>query len=137
MANKIKGTKGNDIIHGTNGNDVIRGKAGDDTIDAGKGYNKIFGGKGADTFVFQFDDLGNALNKVKDFKPGVDTIELAGYGEYFDTLPDLSSFDVNDYGTYHKGKMFADLDGDGGYNPIQIAKLVGNLGLSEGDFYLS
>jgi len=134
---KITGTNGHDLLTGGNGDNVIKGRAGNDTIDGGGGKNKLVGGKGADTFVFDFEDLGNSINKIKDFKSGVDHIEIRGYSDYFDVLPDLSTFDFTDLGTYDNGRLAADMDGLGGYGPISIAKFVGNPVLSEGDFILS
>jgi len=66
MAN-IYGTSGNDSVIGTSGDDRIYGEAGHDTL-RGRG--------GADTFMFR---PGHGHDKIVDFEPGTDIIDLSGF----------------------------------------------------------
>jgi Ca2+-binding RTX toxin-like protein len=47
-ADRIKGSRGNDVICGLGGNDTINGRGGKDVIDTGKGNDHILASKGAD-----------------------------------------------------------------------------------------
>ena len=51
QSEKIKGTKGNDIIATLGGNDKVNGRNGKDIICAGAGNDKVNGGKGKDRIV--------------------------------------------------------------------------------------
>ncbi len=48
---KIKGTKGDDVIFGYGGKDKLKGGKGDDILDGGAGKDKLVGGKGDDTLI--------------------------------------------------------------------------------------
>ena len=85
----LKGAKGNDILIGGTGRDVLEGGKGDDILEGGKGKDTLEGGKGADTFVFSADQ---GKNVVKDFKDGVDLIDLSAFG-FADEEAALSHFE--------------------------------------------
>jgi hypothetical protein len=57
---------------------VMFGGAGNDTLNGGAGADLLVGGAGADTFNF-FSGQANG-DLLRDFTPGVDHIDLFGYG---------------------------------------------------------
>jgi len=80
------------VVFGEAGNDVIRGGEGDDDLFGGRGHDQIFGAlgndeltgnAGRDVFIFAGQ---NGTDTITDFRDGVDTIRLRGYG------PNLNSF---------------------------------------------
>ena len=75
---RLSGGDGNDSLLGGTGRDRIDGGKDNDTIDGGAGKDVLTGGKNSDSFVFSTAlDANDNLDKIKDFKPGVDTIGLA------------------------------------------------------------
>jgi len=74
-ADTLRGGNGRDVLIGRGGADVLNGGAQDDVLNGGPGNDTHSGGAGADTFVF----AANAgSDTIKDYDPGVDTIELSG-----------------------------------------------------------
>lgn len=71
---RLQGTSGHDVIDGAGGRDKLKGGAGDDTLYDGKGADKLTGGAGADLFIF---DADGATDRIIDFEPGVDRIDLS------------------------------------------------------------
>ncbi|MFC5085778.1 M10 family metallopeptidase C-terminal domain-containing protein [Microvirga arabica] len=74
----LKGDSGVNGIPGFGGNDTIYGYGGNDAIMGGAGNDRLYGGAGSDHF--RFDTRLNAktnVDKIMDFKSGVDVIELA------------------------------------------------------------
>ncbi|MCB1358206.1 MAG: M10 family metallopeptidase C-terminal domain-containing protein [Maritimibacter sp.] len=69
------------------GNDVIDGGAGDDRIEIGNGDDVVTGGTGADVFVFGRVSTQVGENRITDFTPGEDALEIAD--ARFSTLEDL------------------------------------------------
>lgn len=70
------GGSGNDIIMGGAGTDVLFGGTGADTLNGGDGSDVLIGGLGADTFQFNVADSG--VDRILDFDPTQDMIELGG-----------------------------------------------------------
>ena len=70
------GAKGNDSLNGNAGNDSIKGGAGSDLINGGGGKDRLEGGGGSDTFYFNTKTTRSNLDKISDFKPGKDLIQL-------------------------------------------------------------
>ncbi|WGF89992.1 calcium-binding protein [Marinivivus vitaminiproducens] len=83
---------GDDVIYGGDGVDRIYGDAsfmrystgGDDIIDSGPGDDILYGEgfdaaviPGADTFIFE---PGDGMDWIRDFQPGIDTIDLSAWG---------------------------------------------------------
>jgi len=62
---KLKGSKGPDVIDGLAGNDKLKGKDGSDILVGGAGNDEMDGGKGDDTFL-----VSGANNGVDEFKGG-------------------------------------------------------------------
>jgi hypothetical protein len=98
--NAIAGAGGNDTLLSGGGNDVLDGGADDDLLIAGAGADVLIGaggadvltgGPGGDIFAFDAADPGGAsgptVERITDFTPGVDRVELTG----FDGLTDFAS----------------------------------------------
>jgi predicted extracellular nuclease len=72
------------VINGTAGRDTLVGTAGNDRITGGAGADVLTGGAGADTFVYT--STRDAQDRITDFVPGTDHIDLSallasiGYG---------------------------------------------------------
>lgn len=149
---EITGAIGNDTIDGGRGDDDLAGAEGTDTLDGGTssdilrggmGDDILKGGKGADQFFFGELDLGlNGLDRIRDFRPGKDSI-------VFDLLDEIgpklnkSEFEIgrkahdgNDHIIYHdkSGIVSYDGDGKGGDAAIAFARIGKHLDLSHKDF---
>jgi Ca2+-binding RTX toxin-like protein len=85
---RLFGMDGNDHVYGGGGNDILDGGKGNDVVVGGKGNDALYGGLRADTFVFS---LGDGIDHIKDFKPGIDVIEILAAA----TLSDLSMSQVS------------------------------------------
>ena len=79
----IRGGNGSDHIEGFAGNDRLFGGKGNDFLDGGTGNDFLKGGPGADTFKF---DANFGHDRIADFQPGVDKIDLSGAGVLFNQL---------------------------------------------------
>jgi peroxidase len=68
------------LVIGTPGNDTLTGGPKDDTLAAASGKQTMTGGAGADTFVFDFENIGRGHNTatITDFDPQVDTLQYSG-----------------------------------------------------------
>ncbi|MCU0570661.1 MAG: hypothetical protein MUF49_29305 [Oculatellaceae cyanobacterium Prado106] len=76
----LVGGSGNDQLFGATGNDWLLGGPGNDLLDPGAGVDQMIGGAGADTFRFRDGSTGgrlNRLDRIRDFKPNQDSIELS------------------------------------------------------------
>ncbi|KIT15620.1 DUF4214 domain-containing protein [Jannaschia aquimarina] len=69
------------FIELANRGDEARGGAGDDILIDGNGKDTIYGGAGADLFIIGRD--GN-LDRIEDFEPGVDRLDLSAMGNFYD-----------------------------------------------------
>ena len=76
----LYGGAAGDILSGRGGDDVLSGGAGDDILIDGVGSDALRGGAGADVFVFVQD---KAPDRVLDFEPGVDRLDLSGIGRAY------------------------------------------------------
>lgn len=77
----ITGSATANIITGTVHFDALEGGGGDDILIGGVGGDLLTGGDGADTFLFRAFDVGFglfAVDRVQDFAPGTDLIDLSG-----------------------------------------------------------
>ncbi len=89
----ITGNGADNRLEGRAGNDVLSGGGGADTIVGGTGNDDMTGGSGADVFDFNaFDEMsiasGGAFDIIRDFRSGVDKIDLRDLGD----LTAVSSF---------------------------------------------
>lgn len=71
----LLGQDGRDRLEGGTGDDVLDGGAGDDILSGGAGFDVLTGGFGNDRFVF--DAVRAAYDRVTDFEPGRDRIDLS------------------------------------------------------------
>ncbi len=141
---KVLGKDGNDTLSGNDGRDKLDGGKGNDQLTGGLGNDVLKGGKDSDTFVFidALDKINN-VDKIKDFKPGVDQISL--YHGVFSALEvgDLKAkyfhegnkaADKNDHIIYKDGTLSYDADGKGGAKQVKFAVLKGDPDISAHDF---
>ena len=70
------------------GNDVVHAGKGDDRLEIGDGDDVLTGGAGADVFVFGTVSDRVGEDRITDFAPGTDALEVAG--ERFTTLAALA-----------------------------------------------
>jgi Ca2+-binding RTX toxin-like protein len=116
---RLEGRGGDDVINGGAGDDEVRGGRGNDVLNGDSGDDDLWGDAGADTFVFS--DGGQ--DKIHDFEPGIDRIDVSAYG-FADAAAVLAS-------TFQEGPdSFVDL---GGGDIIKIDDIA-LAQLSEGDF---
>lgn len=98
---KLTGTSRPDRLIGTDDDDVLIGRKGRDLLDGRGGADVMKGGPGRDVFVVSDDQ---ALDVIRDFKPGKDILIVVGATQddggysftyartglisvYFDSLP--------------------------------------------------
>lgn len=103
-----------DTLNGGNGNDELFGGNGNDKLIGGTGGNALYGNGGADIFVMsdrQAKSAGESRDYIRDFKRGVDKIDVSALGvSGFEQLKLLiggnanassTSFDANYRGVTH------------------------------------
>lgn len=152
-ADKITTGGGDDTIYGEAGIDKIIAGGGNDIVAGGDGNDKLTGGTGED--IFRFDTAPNAttnLDRITDFLPGVDEIELENAiftalaeadelpaGEFRGGAGVTSAADGDDHLLYNSsgGALYYDPDGTGASAAVQIARLSSNLALTAADFMVS
>ena len=116
---RLEGRGGDDIVNGGAGDDEVRGGKGNDVLNGGSGDDDLWGNSGADTFVF----ADGGQDKIHDFEPGIDQIDVSAYG-FADAAAVLAS------ATEEGGDTFVDL---GGGDLIKIDDIT-LAQLGEGDF---
>lgn len=146
--NTIRGLGGHDKVHGLGGNDTLTGDDGNDVIAGGLGADILAGGIGRDTFVF--DTAASSLNvdRLTDFRPIDDTIQLEnavfrGLGEgalaagafHMSTSATLAH-DADDRIIYDKttGALYYDANGSAAGGAVKFAQLTAGLSLTQADF---
>lgn len=84
--NLISGGLGGDLLIGNGGADTLFGEGGGDFLQGGDGADRLIGGVGADDLiggsgadVFVFDALNSSVerDKIRDFAPGEDKLEMS------------------------------------------------------------
>jgi Ca2+-binding RTX toxin-like protein len=141
---KIYGNEGSDKLLGKDDNDYLYGGKGDDTLIGGNGRDVLIGGAGKD--VFLFESSINEYDKIVDFKPVDDTIQLENsLFSKLKTTGDLNAAyfkvgtaaaDSNDYLIYNKttGDLYYDSDGNGASAAVKIAVIGADLSVTHADF---
>jgi Ca2+-binding RTX toxin-like protein len=138
-ANVLTGGAGKDSINGFAGNDKLRGGDGNDTIAGGAGY---------DAFLFNTAPGSNNHDKITDYIPYYDNIQLenavftkftaTGYldPKYFRAA--AFPLDPNDYLVYHKasGNLFYDSNAMGIGGTQLIATLANKPELTAAEFVI-
>jgi Ca2+-binding RTX toxin-like protein len=94
----------------------LKGAGGDDTLVSGFGSDRLTGGAGEDTFVFgQAEPEDGARRYVRDFEPGVDTLDLSALLQGYEGANPVADGHVrlkaNAAGGTH---LYVDHDGFGG-----------------------
>ncbi len=117
----LYGGDDDDTLFGEKGNDKLYGGSGDDFLDGGKGRDYLRGDDGEDIFYFSKD---SGKDKIPDFTPGVDKIDLTAYHFDANTLDNAIHSFAN--------KTVIDL---GGSNQI-VLQGVQSGDLDESDFVL-
>lgn len=143
-SNILYGGAGNDKLIGGKGEAHIFGGSGNNTLVSGAGQDVLEGGSGANVFVFQnaSDSTPLAFDRILDFKPGQDKIDLSGI-DANTTLAERQSFTfVNAANFSHTAGelrysgwlLSGDLNGDG--IAEFLVKMVGIEILSQQDIVL-
>lgn len=134
---RLTGNRLDNVIIGADGNDLIRGLAGNDILT---------GNGGADRFRFDTPLGTTNRDKITDFTPGVDKIELSssifkaigGLGSLSPDMFRAGSFarDADEHILYNvtRGGLYYDVDGSGSAAPILFAYVTPGLSLSASDF---
>lgn len=144
---RLFGKGGDDLMVGGLGDDLLKGGRGNDTIRLGKGNDTAIGGKGSDTFLFIEEMSGVTVDKVKDFQPGKDILQIAfTFGDAITPGELLASEfrigkrakDEDDHIVFWKAKgaIYYDPDGRGGDPQVLFAKVQKGLGLTHNDFLI-
>jgi Ca2+-binding RTX toxin-like protein len=78
---RVRGSRGDDIIIGTNLNNRLQGGEGNDVIIGRGGANSVFGDGGVDRFVFTMESSTTNPNTIEDWGlGGADIIDLTALG---------------------------------------------------------
>ncbi|MCB1489874.1 MAG: tail fiber domain-containing protein [Bauldia sp.] len=145
----ILGRAGNDRLYGYDGNDVLKGGPGNDFLEGDNGFDKLKGGPGNDVFHFIIDPMQAPVgyDKMMDFKPGEDVIELGFFGPD-SPPPGYLSPELFHKGTSAKtaehlviydqkhGNIYLDLDGTGIKPQFLLATVADGTKLHADDFYI-
>ncbi len=106
------------VVFGEAGNDRIRGGAGDDDLFGGRGHDQIFGARGndeltgnsgRDLYIFAGQ---NGTDTIRDFRDGVDKIDIRGYGSALNSFADLAG-DIVQVGNDVRINLGANVNGAG------------------------
>jgi serralysin len=148
MNNNLIGLGGNDRLFGGVGADVLQGGVGSDFHNGGAGVDQIITGSGFDTILFNAP-LGIAnFDRVLDFAPVFDTMQLENsvfigltQGAFLpanDFHIGAAAADASDRIIYNSatGNLFFDVDGTGGIGQVLFADLAGGLALTASDFFV-
>jgi len=153
----LKGGKGNDVLIGSDNDDIMLGSKGkdklygsngSDVLDGGPGRDFLVGGPHADTFRLASKLGKQNMDKIDEFSPYYDRIELDS--RKFKALspgalsPDMfvvgnKAEDANDHIIYKQknGVLFYDRDGDGEAGKVKFFKLLNKPDtLHDGDFLI-
>jgi Ca2+-binding RTX toxin-like protein len=142
------GGSSNDRLAGETGRDHLNGGSGNDFLSGGLGADFLTGGTGRDTFLFNNRPVLAYSDRVTDFRPVDDTIQLdnaafrglpngmlAADAFHISTSSSLAA-DAEDRIIYQKttGALFFDGNGDAPGGAAKFAQLAPGLSLSSADF---
>lgn len=146
--NNLVGLAGNDRLFGGIGGDVLQGGTQNDFHNGGAGVDQIITGTGFDTILFNAP-LGIAnFDRVIDFAPVFDTMQLENavftglvQGAFLpatDLVIGAAATDASDRIIYNSatGNLFFDQDGTGATAQVLFADLAGGLALTNNDFFV-
>ncbi len=105
----VRGGSGNDVIRGGEGRDELFGNSGRDQIFGALGNDELTGGSAADKFTFAGQ---NGTDHITDFRDGVDTIQIRGYGSALNSFADLAG-DIVQVGNDVRINLGANVSGAG------------------------
>jgi peroxidase len=137
-------TKDDVLIGGSNQDQLVAG-AGHDRLDGGLGNDLLKGGAGPDVFVFSTKLGPQNIDRIVDFKPGIDKIELSHLiFQAFHAGPlQAGAFQIGPQATSHQahiiynentGALVYDADGSGPAAGQQFALVTPGLHLTQNDF---
>jgi len=148
LNNNLLGLNGNDRLFGGIGADVLQGGANNDFLSGGVGVDQIVTGTGFDTILFN-SALGLAnFDRVLDFNPVFDTMQLENavftgltQGAVLpagDFVIGAAAVDASDRIIYNSatGNLFFDQDGTGAVGQVLFADLASGLALTNNDFFV-
>jgi len=148
MGNNLIGLGGSDRLFGGVGADVLQGGVGNDFHNGGTGVDQIITGSGFDTILFNAP-LGIAnFDRVLDFAPVFDTMQLENSvfvgltaGAFLpatDFHIGAAAADASDRIIYNSatGNLFFDVDGTGGIGQVLFADLASGLAMTASDFFV-
>ena len=146
LGNSITGNGAANLLSGMAGADTLSGGVGNDTLVGGAGADSLIGGGGQD--AFRFNAASEFGDRIADFSPGVDHIEIAR-GALGNLLPagTLSAGALTDGSVASgagaqmlydgaSGVLRWDADGAGGQAPVIVATLSGAPHLTASDIIL-
>ncbi len=135
----LTGGDGNDRLIGGDGEDSVTGGNGNDDIQGGLGADTLFGGVGNDTLsggaeagvedIFRYTSLGEAADRITDFQPLVDKIDLSAIFAAAGSVVTAGNFgDFIFIATSGASNSLLQVDADGlagGITPTALAIVVG------------
>lgn len=142
---QIVGTKSGDVLNGTSGADQIDGLAGVDRINGKGGSDVLTGGSSDDYFVFDTKLGSGNVDRITDFTPEKDHIQLDN--AIFDELGSARGLksdyfrsgtaarDGDEHIIYNPktGTLAYDDDGSGAHAAVVFAQLAAGLKVDHGD----
>jgi len=142
----VNGSAFNDTLTGNGSANTLLGGGGNDKLNGGLGTDVLTGGTGHDTILFNTVLGASNVDKLTDFSPTDDSIQLenAVFAKLAATDVLNNAFfksgavaaDSNDYIVYNPGTggLFYDADGNGSGAAVQIALLATKPALTFADF---
>jgi Ca2+-binding RTX toxin-like protein len=128
------GDSGADHLFGGDGNDILWGGTGRDTLVGGRGRDTLYGGSGADHFVWVSlaDSPASGPDRIMDFQPGIDRINLSDLGPGLRFVLEFSGRAGETRFDSRSGLVQVDLTGD--RQPDFAISLTPNLNILATDF---
>ncbi|UVJ45320.1 retention module-containing protein [Pseudomonas sp. LS1212] len=121
----LTGNGSNNVINGGLGNDILDGLGADDLLIGGRGDDTLTGGAGSDVFQWQPGNSGH--DRVTDFTPGTDRLDLSqllqGENASSASLDDYLHFKVT--GTGSDVVSTIEVSAVAGASPTQTIDLAG------------